>query len=310
MDILFASEKETRPHDWVRALQQALPEHAVRLWGDGQPAGHADVAVVWAPPKDLFLREPRLKWLFNLGAGVDAVLSLPGLPPELPLVRLEDGGMAVQMAEYALYYLLQESRGLARYAQQQAAGHWQPLEDIDRAAWPVGVMGAGAMGARVAQTCAALDYPVVVWSRSGRSVPGAESFGGEAGLPAFLARTRVLINVLPLTPQTRGILCRQTFEQLRPDAFLINIARGGHLVESDLLACLDSGQLRGAALDVFETEPLPAGHPFWADARIRVTPHIAGVSLLAETVRQVADKIRAVARGDAITGVVDRTRHY
>lgn len=310
LDIVFASAQEAEPQAWIEALRDALPGARIRLWGDGQPEGHADFAVVWAPPADLFVREPRLRALFNLGAGVDALLCLPGLPDDLPLVRLEDGGMAVQMAEYTLYHLLHESRDFGRYERQQAEVLWRPLDDIDRAAWTVGVLGAGAMGARVAQACAALEYPTAVWSRSGRAVPGAESYGGEAGLVAFLARTRVLVNVLPLTDATRGILCRRTFEQLRPDALVINIARGGHLVESDLLAALDSGRLRAAALDVFEREPLPPAHPFWSDARIRVTPHVAGASLMDRTVRQIADKIQALNRGEVISGVVDRNRQY
>ncbi|MFA7476250.1 MAG: NAD(P)-dependent oxidoreductase, partial [Castellaniella sp.] len=127
---------------------------------------------------------------------------------------------------------------------------------------------------------------------------------------AFLARTRVLVNALPLTDATRGILCGRTFDQLRPDALVINIARGGHLVEADLLAALDDGRLRAAALDVFEREPLPPGHPFWADPRIRITPHIAGASLMDRTVRQIAGKIRALDRGEAISGIVDRDRQY
>ncbi|WP_323028607.1 glyoxylate/hydroxypyruvate reductase A [Castellaniella defragrans] len=310
MEIVFASQLEADPQAWVAALRAALPDARVRLWGDGEPEGRADFAVVWAPPADLFAREPRLRALFNLGAGVDALLRLPGLPDDLPLVRLEDGGMAVQMAEYALYHLLRESRDFGRYERQQAEGLWQPLADIDRDAWTVGVLGAGAMGARVAQACAALEYPTAVWSRSGRTVPGVEAYGGEADLAAFLARTRVLVNALPLTDATRGILCRRTFEQLRPDAVVINIARGGHLVEADLLAALDGGRLRSAALDVFEREPLPPGHPFWSHARIRVTPHVAGASLMDGTVRQIAGKIRALDRGEPVTGVVDRSRQY
>ncbi|MBV2179618.1 MAG: glyoxylate/hydroxypyruvate reductase A [Castellaniella sp.] len=309
MEIVFASRHESNPLEWVRALQAALPDHRVRLWDDEEPSGRADAAVVWAPPAGLFDREPGLKYLFNLGAGVDALLHMPGLSDRITLVRMEDGGMAVQMAEYVLHYLIRESRDLGRYAAQQALARWQPLADIDRSAWTVGVMGAGMMGARVAQACAALEYPVAVWSRSGRPVVGTESFGRD-GLADFLARTRVLVNVLPLTGDTRGILCRSLFQQLRPDAYLINIARGDHLVAEDLLACLDEGRLRGAALDAFSQEPLPPDHPFWHDARIQVTPHVAGASLMDLTVRQIAGKIDAVAQGQPITGIVDRARQY
>lgn len=309
MEIVFASLLEPNPQEWLHALQQALPEHQIRLWAEDGSIGKARAAVVWAPPPTLFQREPELTHLFNLGAGVDALLTLPGLSDDIALVRIEDGGMAVQMAEYVLHYLIRESRDLGRYADFQAQAHWRPLDDIDREAWSVGVMGAGVMGARVAQACAALDYPVAVWSNSGRPVPGAQSYARDQ-LPAFLARTRVLVNVLPLTAGTQGILSRAVFEQLQPDAYLINIARGGHLREADLLACLQEGRLRGAALDVFAQEPLPSDHPFWSDSRIHVTPHVAGASLMSLTVQQIADKVRAVQQGQAITGVVDRTRQY
>jgi len=310
MEVVFASRKESRPEDWVRALREALPDLRVRAWADGSAAGGAEVAVVWNPPADLFEREPRLRMVFNLGAGVDALLRMPGRPACVPIVRVEDGGMAVQMAEYVLHFLLRVSRGFDRYAQLQAARRWQRLEDIAREDWPVGIMGAGVMGTRVARAVAALEYPVAAWSRSGRGPEGIEAYGGDEGLPAFLARSRVLVNVLPLTARTEGILCRRTFERMRPDGYVINIARGRHLVEEDLLAALDEGLLRGAALDVFVDEPLPAGHPFWTHPRVQVTPHIAGVSLLGQTVRQVAAKIQAFRRGEPISGIIDPELQY
>jgi glyoxylate/hydroxypyruvate reductase A len=310
MDVIFASRQDKQPQDWVRALQQALPSVRVRLWEPGAASGAAQAAVVWEPPAELFQREPHLKYLFNLGAGVDALLQTPGLPPDVTIVRMEDGGMADQMAEYALYYLLREARGFGRYAGQQRQSRWHRLGGMQREQWPVGIMGAGRIGARVATLFAALNYPVAVWSRTGRAVAGAEAFGGDSSFGAFLARTRVLVNVLPLTAETQGILCQHTFEQLRPDAYLINMARGGHLVESDLLAALESGRLRGAALDAFVHEPLPVSHPFWTHPRIQLTPHVAGISLMEQTVHQIADKIRALARGETISGVVDRIRQY
>lgn len=310
MEIVFASKLSQDVRPWAEALQAALPDARVRLLGDGQPEGRADCAVVWTPPAELFVREPRLRYLFNLGAGVDALMEARGVPAHVQVVRLEDGGMAVQMAEYVLHYLLRASRAFDVYARQQAAGRWQAQAAIERARWTVGVMGAGLMGARVAQACAALEYPTAIWSRSGRGLPGVTPFAGESGFAAFLERTRVLVNVLPLTPETRAILCRQTFERLRPDAYVINIGRGGHLVEADLLAALEAGRLRGAALDVFAQEPLPKDHPFWRHPRICVTPHIAGATLMDEAIGQIAGKIQALAQGDAITGIVDRSRQY
>ncbi|HUH39417.1 MAG TPA: glyoxylate/hydroxypyruvate reductase A [Castellaniella sp.] len=310
MEVVFASRNEHHPEDWVRAFQQALPGIRVRAWDDGAAAGGADVAVVWSPPADLFEREPGLKILFNLGAGVDALLKMPGRPATLPIVRLEDGGMGVQMAEYVLHFLVRYARHFAQYGQLQAKGQWQRLEDIRREDWTVGIMGAGVIGARIAQAVAAFDYPVAVWSRSGRPIEGTQVYGGSEALPAFLARTRVLVNVLPLTAQTHGILCRQVFDQMPRGGYLINIARGGHLIEADLLAALQEGQLQGAVLDVFAQEPLPAGHAFWAHPRIQMTPHMAGVSLKNQTVRQIADKIQAFYRGEAISGLINPDLQY
>ncbi|MBV6272280.1 glyoxylate/hydroxypyruvate reductase A [Alcaligenaceae bacterium CGII-47] len=310
MDVIFASHDEERHTQCASALQAALPALRVRRWEKGKPPTGAKVAVVWRPPAELLIQEPDIELVFNLGAGVDALFSLPGLHEGIQIVRIEDAGMAVQMAEYAIHFLLRASRGFDIYAQQQRDAIWGAQADIDRAAWPVGVLGIGIMGARVAQAIAALDYPVAGWSRRGQPLSGVEVYGGLACLPAFLARTRVLINALPLTPQTEGILCHETLSQLIPEAYLINIGRGGHLVEDDLLAGLASGQMRGAALDVFSQEPLPAGHPFWSHPQISVTPHIAAASLLDKTVNQIVHKIQAYVRGEPLAGVVDQRLLY
>lgn len=310
MDIVFASQNEMRHAQWVPALQEALPDMRVRAWREGGPCTGARIAIVWNPPAELFTQEPGIELVFNMGAGVDALFASPDLPRDVRVVRVEDAGMAAQMAEYAVHFLVRASRGFDAYERQQREGAWMRQPDIDRAAWPVGVLGTGVMGARIAQTIAALDYPVAGWSRRGQPLPGIEVFGGKAGFSPFLARTRVLINALPLTPETEGILCRETLSQLMPDAYLISVGRGRHLVEDDLLALLADGRMRGAALDVFCQEPLPEGHPFWAHPRVMVTPHIAAVSLLRETVQQIALKIHAYARGEALTGVVDPGLRY
>ncbi|OZI33282.1 glyoxylate/hydroxypyruvate reductase A [Bordetella genomosp. 1] len=280
------------------------------MWHADQPVQNADVAVVWNAPDALFAREKKLRVAFNLGAGVDALFRLPSLPPDLPIVRLEDAGMAVQMAEYAAHALVRASRQFDQYAEQQRAGVWQPLPEIDRSAWPVGVLGMGVMGARVATALAALEYPVAGWSRSGKAPEGIEAFGGSAGLSPFLARTRVLINTLPLTPDTRDLMRLETLLQLQSGAYLINMGRGAHLVEEDLITLLDQGHIAGATLDVFREEPLPAQHPFWKDPRVTITPHVAALSLRRETIAQVAAKIRAFQRGEPVSGLVERGRGY
>lgn len=310
MKIIFASAHDVNPDTWIKPLQALIPEAKICPWTDEGPKVGAQLAIVWNPPGDIFLREPDLKAVFNLGAGVDAVVKLPGLRQDVAVVRLEDAGMSAQMAEYAVYALVRASRRFDEYEKQQQKQVWQPLPDIQRKKWTVGVMGLGVMGTRVAQTLAGLDYPVAGWSRSAKEIAGIDSFCGAGQLPEFLARTRVLINTLPLTPETAGILCRNTLQQLLPGAYLVNVGRGEHLIEDDLLALLDSGHLAGATLDVFREEPLPQGHPFWKDGRITITPHTAAASLREETIAQVADKIRRYMRGEPLTGVVLRDRGY
>lgn len=310
MKIIFASSTTSDPDSWIRLLEEAIPGAEIVNWFDDSGTVGADLAITWSPPHDLFLREPGIQAVFNLGAGVDALLKLPGLRDNVPVIRLEDAGMAVQMAEYAVYALVRASRSFDRYQQLQGERRWEPQQDIRRRNWPVGVLGMGVMGARVAQVLAALEYPVAGWSRSGKALPDVQSFAGSDTLPAFLARTRVLINTLPLTPETRGLLNRETLGQLLPGAYLVNVGRGGHLVEDDLIPLLDSGVLSGATLDVFSQEPLPTGHPFWADPRITITPHVAAASLREETVAQVAEKIRRYRAGEALTGIVARERGY
>ncbi len=294
----------------MQPLQAALPEHDIVNWVDEGPALGYDLAIVWNPPSTLFARETGLRAVFNLGAGVDAILKLPGLTDAVAVYRLEDAGMAVQMAEYAVWAVVRASRRLDEYVAQQAQRRWERMPHIQRRDWPVGVLGLGVMGCRVAQTLAALEYPVGGWSRSAKTLDGVETWAGEAEFGAFLARTRILINTLPLTPQTQSILCRDTFAQLMPNACIVNMGRGAHLVEADLLAMLDEGHIQHATLDAFAQEPLPDDHPFWTHPQVTVTPHISAGSLRDVSVQQIAGKIRAFLAGEAISGRVYRERGY
>lgn len=309
MKIIFASST-TEPDAWIKQFQQAMPGVQILDAHKHKATTGAELAITWAPPSDLLTREPGIRALFNLGAGVDALLRLPGLHDGIDIYRLEDAGMAVQMAEYAVYAIVRASRSFDTYQQLQHQAQWLPQPPIQRSAWSVGVLGAGVMGSRVAQVLHALDYPVAVWSRSPKAVPGVASFSGADALPQFLARTRVLINTLPLTPETHGLLNTHTLSQLLPGAYLINMGRGPHLVEDDLIPLLDQGVLSGATLDVFCQEPLPADHPFWQDTRITITPHVAAASLRQETVEQIAHKIQRYLQGQAITGRVEGRTGY
>lgn len=298
---------DTKAEPWLAGLRAALPGATVSAWTPGAPP--ADYAVVWAPPQRFLDEQPRLRALFNIGAGVDALLRLR-LPPGLRVVRLDDAGMAVQMAEYVCHAVIRHFRALDAYDAAQREARWAFRKPQRRADFTVGLLGMGVLGTRVAQALQVFEFPVIGYSRSPKAVPGVTSFHGEAGLAPFLARSRVLVNLLPLTPQTHGILNRHTLGRLPSGAYVINVARGAHLVEEDLLALLDSGHLSGATLDVFATEPLPADHPFWHHPRITVTPHTAARTLREESIAQIAGKIQALERGEPIRGVVDPARGY
>lgn len=296
-----------KPEPWVQGLQQALPEAEVLAWEPGQPA--ADYAVVWAPPQSFIDAQPKLQALFNIGAGVDALMRLD-IPAGTRIVRLDDAGMSVQMAEYVCHALIRHFREFDVYEAEARAGRWVYRKPRERADFPVGILGLGVLGERVARAVAQFEFPVLGWSRSRKEIEGVRTFAGEARLGDFLVGTRVLVNLLPLTDATRGILNKTTLSALQPGGYLINIARGGHLVEDDLIPLLDSGKLAGATLDVFETEPLPAAHPFWQHPKISITPHGSARTLRRESIAQIAGKITALARGEAVAGVVDPERGY
>lgn len=301
-----ASPVEARP--WIDDLAVAMPG-AVVVGGEGDDGLDADYAVVWRAPQHFFDRHLNLKAIFAAGAGVDALLSL-ALPSGVPIVRLEDAGMGEQMADYVVHALLRAFRRFDTYAALQAGRTWQPLPAERKADWPVGVLGLGVLGQAVAQAVRALGFPVAGWTRTPRDVPGIETFAGAAGFDPFLARTRVLVDVLPLTADTRDLVDAKVFARLRPAAHFINVARGAHVVEADLLEALASGHLAGAALDVCRDEPARPHHAFWRHPRIALTPHIAAMTLRRESVAQIAFKIGALERAEPIDGVISHERGY
>ncbi|CAE6779911.1 MULTISPECIES: 2-hydroxyacid dehydrogenase [Paraburkholderia] len=313
MKILFYM-----PHSdaaaWLHDFAHALPEADLREWqpGDTDPA---DFAVVWRPPREMLAGRDGLRAIFNLGAGVDAILGLeheqPGtLPRSAQLIRLEDTGMALQMAEYVTHAVLRYLRRFDEYQTLQNERRWEVLDPHPRETFTVGVLGLGVLGTHVAQAVAAFGMPVRGYSRSARQIDGITTFAGEAQFDAFLDDVKVLVNLLPHTPDTGDVLNTRTFSKLAKGAYLINVARGGHLVEQDLLEALASGQVAAATLDVFREEPLPPDHPFWQEPRITITPHISALTLREESVAQVARKMTALMRGETVSGVVDIERGY
>jgi len=295
------------PAPWLAGLRALLPGATVTNWAAG--ASPADYGVVWAPPQQFLDEQPQLKAVFNIGAGVDKLLQLR-LPTGLQVVRLDDAGMAVQMAEYVCHALIRHYRAFEAYEQQARAGEWRQRASRSRADFPVGIMGLGVLGQRVAQAVHHFGFPVLGWSRAPRPLAGVRGFSGSGELDAFLGATRVLVCLLPLTPDTRNILCHDALSKLQPNAYLINVARGALLVEDDLLALLDSGHMAGATLDVFQNEPLASGHAFWQHPRIHVTPHVSAQTLESDSLAQIVGKIQALERGEPVAGVVDLARGY
>lgn len=299
------------PSVWVNELAALLPEARVRVFDpNANGVEPADFAVVWAPSPALFEREARLKAIFNLGAGVDALMRMENLPRNVPVVRLGDAGMSVQMAEYVAHAVIRFTRELDRYEDETRAGQWRLRRPTLRGEFPVAVLGLGVIGTHVAQTLAAFEFPVRGWSRTPRDISGIETFSGAAGLDEALRQSRIVVCVLPLTPATDSILDRTNLEKLLPGGYVINVARGAHLVDQDLIGLIDSGHLAGATLDVFRIEPLPSGHPFWTHPKIVVTPHISARTLRATTLAQIGEKIRRLESGLDIEGVVDREQGY
>ncbi len=301
---------DTKIPPWLDGFKGAFPDAVVEEWVSG--SAPADYAVVWAPPQQLFDEQTSLKGVFNIGAGVDALAKLR-IPANVPVVRLDDAGMSVQMAEYVCHAVIRHFREFDGYEADVASGKWSYRKPHSRHDYPVGVMGLGVLGERVCRALAQFDFPVLGWSRSAKTLAGMTCFSGVDGLKDFLKATRILVCLLPLTQETENIMNRDTLARLLPGAYVINVARGGHLVDEDLIALIDGGHIAGATLDVFRTEPLPAAHPFWKHPKITVTPHTSARTLRDESIAQIAGKIRALEGGAAIgtlAGVVDLKKGY
>jgi glyoxylate/hydroxypyruvate reductase A len=293
---------------WHAALTAALPEARITRWPDAP--GAVDYVAVWRPPPELFGAAPKAKAIFNLGAGADALLRVPTLPAGVPVIRIEDGGMAEQMVDYVTLAVLAAYREQRVYAAQQREGLWQQRPYRDKQVFGVGLLGLGVLGQCVAAGLARFGFPICGWSRERKAVAGVRTYAGEAELPQFLAHARVLVCLLPSTPATRGLIDRARLHQLPQGAHLVNVARGDIVVDADLIAALDDGHLASATLDVFHEEPLPPDHAFWHHPRITVTPHVSAITLVDASAVQIAAKIRRLEQGLPVTGVVDRERGY
>jgi glyoxylate/hydroxypyruvate reductase A len=295
---------------WARDVAQALPQAETVAWQEGQLLPPCDYAVLWAPSPALLDQLAHVKAIFLMGAGVDAILKFGDALPDVPVIRLGDAGMGEQMAEYVAYAVLRYYRRFDEYEQQARQGKWNPLAPRNKDTFTVGVLGLGKLGIPVVQALRQLGFPVRGWSRTPKDLPGVDCYAGMESLDDFLAGTRVLVCMLPLTPETNNLLDRARLSKLPQGAYLVNVARGAQVAEPDLLALIRSGHIAGATLDVFRNEPLPAPHPFWGEPRITITPHISALTVREEAVRQIAHKITLLEQGEHVADVVDRNRGY
>jgi glyoxylate/hydroxypyruvate reductase A len=305
--ILFHSTMDD-PEAWVPRLADLLPGETVRAWPDGDPEA-IDLAVLWTQPPGGLGRYPKLRFVQSIGAGVNQ-LDLASFPKGVSVARLVDPGMAVLMADYCLAAILRHHRRFDAHARSQQAGSWRFEPPRTASAFPVGVMGLGWLGSATATRLRDNGYPVRGWSRRSKALAGVAAFSGPDALPAFLDGLAAVICLLPLTPETEGILNEKMFAMLPDGTCLVNAGRGAHLVEADLLAALETGRLAGATLDVFRDEPLPPEHPFWTHDRVFMTPHVASFADPDEAGTLVADNIRRVRRGEAPLHKVEPARGY
>lgn len=269
-------------------------------------------ALAWAPAADAFAPWPNLKLVGSIAAGVDSLLACPSLKPEVIVTRVRDDAQADEMAGFAAFHVVWHHRGMGRFRANQATKSWvrshrpaKPSETV------VGVLGYGLMGRAVARAVAAMGFRVIAAARSGgEPAPGVEVVAGPDAIGQVAERAAILVNVLPLTEQTRDVLNADLFARMPKGAALVQIGRGEHMVEEDLLAALDGGHLSGASLDVFRKEPLPADHPFWTHPAVFVTPHKASDTTREETIRQLADAAEALSLGRVPDNRVDRRQGY
>lgn len=298
-----------QPETWAALLRERLPGYEILT---SPPAAGRPVAfvVVGGAAPGLFSSLEGVELVVSLWAGVERLLAGGDVPEELPIARMVEEGLTRGMVEWALAQVLAFHRNLFDYAADQARGLWSPRPEKLARERTVTVLGAGAIGLPTAQALAALGFETRIWSRSRRESPGLTSFAGNAEFAAALSGADILVNLLPLTDATRNILGASAFEHLAPGAFVINAGRGGHLVERDLIAALDSGGLSGAALDVFRTEPLPASSPLWRHPRVRISPHVAAPTHARTAAGQVAETVLRWERGEPLLNLVDRSAGY
>ena len=310
MAILIHFGADHSQERWRNTLQRLDPSLEFRLWPDEGNAEDIDAIVVWKHIHGELLGYPNLKLICNLGAGVQHILGDDNLPEGIPFTRVVDPRMTSAMAEYVLLHVLRYHRHFDETQTNQKDRKWEYLPPDNAATTTIGFLGLGELGRHAANLVRALGFDVAGWSRSAKKLDGITTYHGEDGLVPFLNSTKMLVCLLPLTSETEGIINARTLSALPEGAYLINAARGGHVIDADLIAALDYGTLEGATLDVFHEEPLPDDHPFWTHPRITVTPHNAADSFPDDVAPQIVDNIHRALEGRELLNPVDVGRGY
>jgi glyoxylate/hydroxypyruvate reductase A len=302
--------RDTDGQLWKKAFEAALGSIDFRTLDNLGDKADIEVVLAWKPPAGLIASFPNVKLIVSLGMGVDHLLADDRLPEGVPITRIMDDGLVGQMSEYALYWALRHHRDIDKYAASQRAKQWKVEDFVDTVHRRIGILGLGTIGQDTAKKFAALGFPTAGWSRTKKSLLGIETFHGPDGLARVLAQSDILINVLPLTRDTKGLLDAKLFTALPTGAYVINMGRGGHVVDEGLLAALDSGHLSGAALDVFNQEPLPPEHRYWTHPKVQVTPHVAGATNPRTASPGVIENIKNIRTGRPLINTVDPKSGY
>ncbi|WP_250510715.1 glyoxylate/hydroxypyruvate reductase A [Caballeronia sp. GACF4] len=308
MALLYKADPE-RGRQWAQLFASKAPETPFRLWPDIGDAASILYLAAWQPPADLTRALPNLEVIFSVGAGIDQ-FDLSAVPSSIAVVRMVEPGIVEGMVEYVTQAVLTVHRDLFDYAAQQRERVWRAMPVRAASTRRVGVLGLGMLGTAVLKQLHRFGFACAGWSRSAHELEGIECHAGVESLDAFLARTDVLVCLLPLTDSTRGLLNKRVFAALPPGASFINVGRGPQVNQDDLLDALDSGHLHAAILDVTDPEPLPDTHPFWTHPRVRLTPHIASATRPETAVDVVLDNLRRHREGQPMIGQIDRSRGY
>jgi glyoxylate/hydroxypyruvate reductase A len=308
MTLLYKGDMD-RGREWARLLALKAPELPVFVWPETGDLHAVRYLAAWQPPVDFMRTMPNLEVVFSVGAGIDQ-FDLSSIPPHVTLVRMMEPGIVESMVQYVLQAVLTLHRDFIQYSVQQKQHTWREIPVRPASSTRIGVLGLGMLGTAVLQTLSSLGFPCAGWSRSAHSMEGIDCFAGTASLKAFLERTDILVCLLPLTDETRGLLDKQVFDSLPRGASVINVGRGPHVNQTDLLDALDSGQLYAAILDVTDPEPLPPAHPFWSHPQVRLTPHVASNTRPESAIEVLLENLRRHRTGEPLIGTVDRMRGY